>query len=85
MIVKNGGADWKGQIASSCSYLLCFYFYVLETLRESESMDPVTWFPEQTIKVIWQNASLPELSNKGQDIARLVVRRELPTTSCVHA
>eukprot|EP00061_Rhincodon_typus_P007316 g28901.t1 len=37
---------------------------ILETLREKETMDPVMWFPEQTVKVIWQNASSPELSNK---------------------
>eukprot|EP00061_Rhincodon_typus_P014376 g41360.t1 len=45
---------------------------VLETLREKERVDPVTWFPEQTVKVIWQNASSPGLSNKLQDIAWLV-------------
>eukprot|EP00061_Rhincodon_typus_P013468 g39854.t1 len=42
---------------------------VLETLREKERVDPVMWFPEQTVKVIWQNASSPELVNKHPDIA----------------
>eukprot|EP00061_Rhincodon_typus_P017798 g46662.t1 len=41
---------------------------VLETLREKEEMDLVEWFPVQTVKVIWQNTSSPELSNKHQDI-----------------
>ena len=27
MIVMNGGAGSKGQMASSCSYLLCFYVF----------------------------------------------------------
>eukprot|EP00061_Rhincodon_typus_P014057 g40845.t1 len=46
---------------------------VLETLQEKERADPVGLFLEQTVKVIWQNASSPELSNKHQDITRLVV------------
>eukprot|EP00061_Rhincodon_typus_P007466 g29187.t1 len=46
----------------------------LETLREKERADLVEWFPVQTAKVIRQNASSPELSNKHQDIAQLVVR-----------
>eukprot|EP00061_Rhincodon_typus_P004695 g23212.t1 len=29
------------------------------------------WFSEQTVKIIWQNASLPELSDKRQDVAWL--------------
>eukprot|EP00061_Rhincodon_typus_P014738 g41984.t1 len=45
---------------------------VLETLREKERVDPVAWFPEQTVKVIWQNVSSPELSSKHQDIVWLV-------------
>ena len=51
---------------------------VLEALREKEMADPVGWFPEQTVSVIWQNASSPELSNKQQDLAWLVVRKALP-------
>eukprot|EP00061_Rhincodon_typus_P006906 g28021.t1 len=45
---------------------------ILETLREKERVDPVTWFPEQITKVIWQNASSPKLSNKHQVITSLV-------------
>eukprot|EP00061_Rhincodon_typus_P013568 g40014.t1 len=45
---------------------------VLKTLWEKERVDPVTWFPEQTVKVIWQKVLSPELSNKHQDIALLV-------------
>eukprot|EP00061_Rhincodon_typus_P012873 g38892.t1 len=45
---------------------------VLKTLREKERVDPVEWFPELTVKVIWQKASSPELSNKHHDIAWLV-------------
>eukprot|EP00061_Rhincodon_typus_P011930 g37309.t1 len=37
---------------------------ILKTLQEKERVDPVGWFPEQTVKVIWQNASSPELPNK---------------------
>ncbi|XP_067864107.1 uncharacterized protein [Heptranchias perlo] len=58
---------------------------VLETLREKEMVDPVGWFPEQTVNVIWQNASLPELSNKHQDLAWLVLRRALPVRSFMHS
>ncbi|GCC35650.1 hypothetical protein chiPu_0014137 [Chiloscyllium punctatum] len=58
---------------------------VLETLREKERADPVEWFPEQTVKAIWQNASSPELSNKHQDVAWLVVRRVLTVRSFMHA
>ncbi|XP_060685631.1 uncharacterized protein LOC132818637 [Hemiscyllium ocellatum] len=58
---------------------------VLETLREKESADPVEWFPEQTVKAIWQNASSPERSNKHQNMAWLVVRRALPVRSFMHA
>eukprot|EP00061_Rhincodon_typus_P008221 g30644.t1 len=42
---------------------------VLKTLQEKERVDLVDWFPEQTVKVIWQNASSPELSSKHLDIA----------------
>eukprot|EP00061_Rhincodon_typus_P018427 g47595.t1 len=45
---------------------------ILETLWEKERVYPVGLFPEQTVKVIWQNDSSPELSNKHQDIAWLV-------------
>jgi len=48
---------------------------VLEAQREKERGDPVGWFPEQTVSVTWQNASSPELTNKHQDLAWLVVRR----------
>ncbi|XP_067853883.1 uncharacterized protein [Heptranchias perlo] len=58
---------------------------VLETLQEKEMVDPVGWFPEQTVNVIWQNASSPELSNKHQDLAWLVVRRALPVRSFMHS
>eukprot|EP00061_Rhincodon_typus_P007967 g30159.t1 len=58
---------------------------VLKTLWEKERVDPITWFPEQAVIVIWQNASLPELSNKHQDIARLVVRTALPVRSFLYA
>ncbi|XP_078412405.1 uncharacterized protein LOC144689141 [Cetorhinus maximus] len=58
---------------------------VLEALRDKERVDPVGWFPEQTVKVIWQNASSPELSNKHQDVAWLVVRKALPVRSFLHA
>eukprot|EP00061_Rhincodon_typus_P002496 g17724.t1 len=42
-------------------------------LWENERVDPVVWFPELTVKVIWQNASSPALSNKHQDMAWLAV------------
>ncbi|XP_067873155.1 uncharacterized protein [Heterodontus francisci] len=58
---------------------------VLKALREKEMVDPVGWFPEQTAKVIWRNASSPELSNKHQDVAWLVVRKALPVRSFLHA
>eukprot|EP00061_Rhincodon_typus_P018254 g47354.t1 len=58
---------------------------IFGTLRVNERVDPVGWFPTQTAKVIWQNASSPELSNKHQDIAWLVVRRALPVRSFMHA
>eukprot|EP00061_Rhincodon_typus_P013422 g39790.t1 len=58
---------------------------ILEPLREVERVDAVTWFPEQTVKAIWQNASPPELSNKHQDIAWRAVRTALPMTSCMYA
>ncbi|XP_067896195.1 uncharacterized protein [Heterodontus francisci] len=58
---------------------------VLKALREKETGDPVGWFPEQTAKVIWRNASSPELSNKHQDVAWLVVRRALPVRFFMHA
>ena len=58
---------------------------VLEALREKEMVDPVGWFPEQTVSIIWQNASSSELSNKHQDLAWLVVRRALPVRSFMHA
>eukprot|EP00061_Rhincodon_typus_P015494 g43203.t1 len=45
---------------------------VLETLWKKERVNPVRMFPEQTVKIIWQNASSPELSNRHQDIAWLV-------------
>eukprot|EP00061_Rhincodon_typus_P012682 g38573.t1 len=54
---------------------------ILEILWERERVDPVELFPEETVKVIWQDASLPELSNKHQDITWLVVRRALPARS----
>eukprot|EP00061_Rhincodon_typus_P016275 g44397.t1 len=57
---------------------------VLETLREKERVDLVEWFPVQTGKVIWLNASSPELSNQHQDIAWLVVRRAVPVRSFMH-
>ncbi|XP_067824015.1 uncharacterized protein [Heptranchias perlo] len=58
---------------------------ILETPREKEMVDPVGWFPEQTVKVIWQNISSSELSNKHRDIAWLVVRRALPVRSFMHS
>ncbi|XP_078075400.1 uncharacterized protein LOC144497833 [Mustelus asterias] len=58
---------------------------VLEALREKETADPVGWLPERTVNVIWQNASSPELTNKHQDLAWLVVRRALPVRSFMHA
>ncbi|XP_067866275.1 uncharacterized protein [Heterodontus francisci] len=58
---------------------------VLKALREKEMVDPVGWFPKQTAKVIWQNASSPKLSNKHQDVVWLVVRRALPVRSFLHA
>eukprot|EP00061_Rhincodon_typus_P017595 g46356.t1 len=45
---------------------------VLETLCEKDRVDSVRLLPEQTVKVIWQNASSPELSDKHQDVAWLV-------------
>eukprot|EP00061_Rhincodon_typus_P003050 g19158.t1 len=44
----------------------------LETLREKERVDPIAWFPVQTVNVIWQNVSSPELSKEHKDIAWLV-------------
>ncbi|XP_072365904.1 uncharacterized protein [Scyliorhinus torazame] len=57
---------------------------VLEALREKETVEDVGCFPEQTARVIWQNASSPELSNKHQDLAWLVVRRALPVRFFMH-
>eukprot|EP00061_Rhincodon_typus_P011033 g35752.t1 len=57
---------------------------ILETLREKERVDPVVWFPEQTINVIWWSASSPELSNKHQGITWLVVGRTLPVRSFMY-
>ncbi|XP_059829865.1 uncharacterized protein LOC132396366 [Hypanus sabinus] len=37
--------------------------------------------PEQTIQFIWQNASLPDLTNRHQDLAWLTVRGALPVRS----
>eukprot|EP00061_Rhincodon_typus_P016987 g45476.t1 len=54
---------------------------ILETLWKKKWMDPVAWFPEQTVKFIWQNASSLELSSKYQDIAWLV-NKELTLTKC---
>eukprot|EP00061_Rhincodon_typus_P005758 g25650.t1 len=45
---------------------------VLETLQVKDRADPVGLFREQAAKIIWQNASSSELSNKHQDIAWLV-------------
>eukprot|EP00061_Rhincodon_typus_P006461 g27125.t1 len=45
---------------------------ILGSLQEKEKVDPVGLFPEQTVKVIRQNVSSPELSNKHQDITWLV-------------
>eukprot|EP00061_Rhincodon_typus_P006546 g27297.t1 len=50
----------------------CSACSILKTLWRKETVDPVTLFPEQTGKAIWQNASSPELPNKHQDIAWLV-------------
>eukprot|EP00061_Rhincodon_typus_P014195 g41073.t1 len=58
---------------------------VLKTLRKKERLDPVGLFPEQTVKVIWQNASLPELSNKHHATAWLVVRKALRVKSSMYA
>eukprot|EP00061_Rhincodon_typus_P006244 g26686.t1 len=58
---------------------------IFETLREMERVDPVPWFFEQTVKVIWQNASSPELSNEHQAIAWLLVKRILPVRSFMYA
>eukprot|EP00061_Rhincodon_typus_P016892 g45343.t1 len=55
---------------------------VLETLQEKETVSPVAWFPEQTVKAIGQNASSPELSNKHQDSTWLVVRRAVVVRTC---
>eukprot|EP00061_Rhincodon_typus_P015614 g43388.t1 len=55
---------------------------VLQTLRGKERVDPVAWFPEQTVKVIGQNASSPELSNEHQDITWLL-NKELTPTECL--
>eukprot|EP00061_Rhincodon_typus_P008724 g31591.t1 len=65
-------------------------YSVLETLRGKERVGPIAWFPEQTVKVIWQNALSPELCNKHQDITWLVLRsftnarsnKELTLTEC---
>eukprot|EP00061_Rhincodon_typus_P016073 g44092.t1 len=47
-------------------------------IKEKERVDPIRLFPEQTVKVIWQNISSPELSDKHQDVAWLV----LTSTKC---
>eukprot|EP00061_Rhincodon_typus_P014580 g41681.t1 len=57
---------------------------VLETLKEKERLNPVAWFSEQTVKVIWQNASSLELSNKHQGIAWLMERRALSVISFMY-
>eukprot|EP00061_Rhincodon_typus_P017538 g46267.t1 len=49
-----------------------------ETLREKERVDPVVWFPKQTVIIIRQNASSSELPKKYQDIAQLDVKMALP-------
>eukprot|EP00061_Rhincodon_typus_P017663 g46456.t1 len=45
---------------------------ILETLRETGRVNLVMWFPEQTVRVIWQNVLSRQLSNKHQDITWLV-------------
>eukprot|EP00061_Rhincodon_typus_P013400 g39748.t1 len=45
---------------------------ILKTLWAKERVNPVMWFPEQIAKVIWQNASSPELSNEYQEVAWLL-------------
>eukprot|EP00061_Rhincodon_typus_P005006 g23946.t1 len=54
---------------------------ILKTLQEKKRVDPVRLFPEQTVKVFWQNASAQELSNKHHHIACLV-SKELTSTKC---
>eukprot|EP00061_Rhincodon_typus_P011440 g36451.t1 len=54
---------------------------ILEKLRKKEMVDPIAWFPKQTVKVIWKNVSSPELSNKHQDIAWLL-NNKLTLTEC---
>eukprot|EP00061_Rhincodon_typus_P014535 g41606.t1 len=56
----------------------------LKILWEKETVDPVVWFPEQTVKAIWRNASSLELSNKHQDNTWLVARRALPLRSSMY-
>eukprot|EP00061_Rhincodon_typus_P011692 g36908.t1 len=45
---------------------------VLEIMWEKDKVDPDALFPEQTVKVIWQNTLSLELFSKHQDIAWLV-------------
>ncbi|XP_072103315.1 uncharacterized protein [Mobula birostris] len=58
---------------------------VLQALQEKDVMDTVGWFPEQTVQFIWQNASLPDLTNRHQDLAWLAVRGALPVRALLYA